>query len=121
MTSHYRGFVITLEHTSLVRTPPDELPAVYLTTHNTHKRQEIHATGGIRTHNLSRPAVADPRLRPLKNEGLIYIKQQSCHLFTPSYGILQSKMKTYRSVWDVQFNNTYHKLSHQGNLNLKRR
>ena len=44
------------------RTPLDEWSArrrdLYLTTHNTHKRQNIHAPGGIRTQDLSRWAAA---------------------------------------------------------------
>ena len=64
---HYRGFTITLRHTTLGRTPLDERSArrrdLYLTTHNTHKT-DIHAPGGIRTRNPSKRAVADPRLRP---------------------------------------------------------
>ena len=40
---HYRGFVTTLRHTTLGRTPLDEWSALrrdlYLTTHNTHNRQ----------------------------------------------------------------------------------
>jgi len=36
---------------------------LYLTTHNTHKKH-IHALGGIRTHNLSRRATAELRVRP---------------------------------------------------------
>jgi hypothetical protein len=40
---HYRGFAITLRQTTLRRTPLDELSArqtdLYLTAHNTHKRQ----------------------------------------------------------------------------------
>jgi hypothetical protein len=36
---------------------------VYLTTHNTHKRQDIHAPRGIRTPDPSNPAVTDPRFR----------------------------------------------------------
>ena len=36
---------------------------LYLTIHNTFNRA-IHAHGGIRTHNLSRRAAADLRLRP---------------------------------------------------------
>jgi hypothetical protein len=40
---HYRGFTITLRHTTLGRTPLDEWSArrtdLYLTRHNTHKRQ----------------------------------------------------------------------------------
>jgi hypothetical protein len=39
----FRGFTITLKHTTLGRTPLDEWSArrrdLYLTTHNTHKRQ----------------------------------------------------------------------------------
>jgi hypothetical protein len=117
----FRVFTITqLRHTTLGRTPLDEGPArrrdLYLTTHNTHKRQTsmptvgffflffffacpgffplwsifvlfksfrpschftFHATvlitnttqtsislGGIRTHDPSKRAAADPRLRP---------------------------------------------------------
>jgi len=36
----------------------------YLTTHNTHNRQTSIPAGGIRTHNLSRRAAVDLRLRP---------------------------------------------------------
>jgi hypothetical protein len=40
---HYQGFMITLRHTTLSRTPLDEWSAqrrdLYLTTHNTDKRQ----------------------------------------------------------------------------------
>ena len=47
------------------RTPLDEWSSrhrdFYLTTHTINKRPCL---GGIRTHNLSRRAVADPRLRP---------------------------------------------------------
>jgi len=38
---------------------------LYLTTHDTHPQQtNIHASGAIRTHDLSRRAAADLRLRP---------------------------------------------------------
>jgi hypothetical protein len=67
---HYRGFTITLRHTTLGRTPLDEWSArrrdLYLTTHNTHKRQtsmlpagsEPTISGGERpqTHALGRTA-----------------------------------------------------------------
>jgi hypothetical protein len=40
---HYRGFMFTLRHTTLGRTPVDESSArrtdLYLTIHNTHKRE----------------------------------------------------------------------------------
>jgi hypothetical protein len=47
---HYRGFTITLRHTTLNRTPLDEWSAqhrdLYLTTHNIHKIQiSLHTAG----------------------------------------------------------------------------
>jgi hypothetical protein len=39
---------------------------IYLTTHNTLKRN-VHASGGIQTHNLRGQEAADPRLRPRCN------------------------------------------------------
>jgi len=36
---------------------------LYLTTHNT-QQTDIHASGGIRTHDLNRRADVDLRLRP---------------------------------------------------------
>jgi hypothetical protein len=68
--SHNRGFTITLRHTTFGRTPLYEWLApyrdlnLYLTTHNTHNRQKIHAPGGIRTRFLSQRPAAHPRLRP---------------------------------------------------------
>ena len=66
---HYRGFAITLRHTTFCRSPLDGWSVwsrdLYLTTHtlNTHKRQTSMApSGGIRTRNPSRKAAA--RLRP---------------------------------------------------------
>jgi hypothetical protein len=48
---HYRGFIITLRHTTLGRTPLDEWSArrgdLYLTTHNTHKRQTSMPAAGF--------------------------------------------------------------------------
>ena len=47
--------------------------------HNTQHSQQtnIHVTGGIRTHNLSRTAASDPRLRPRGHWDRLYI---SSHL-----------------------------------------
>jgi hypothetical protein len=67
---HYRGFTVTLRHTTFGRTPLDEWSArcrdLYLTTHNTHKSQtsmppaefEPAIPGGERpqTHALDRAA-----------------------------------------------------------------
>ena len=67
------SFTRFLDHTQrptiVGRTPLDEWSArrrdLYLTTHNTHNRQtDIHAPPGVRTHNTSKRAAADLRLRP---------------------------------------------------------
>jgi len=64
---HYRSFTITLRHTALDRTPLDEWSAwrgyLYMTTHNAQKRQDIHASGGIRTRNPRKWSAAEPCLR----------------------------------------------------------
>jgi hypothetical protein len=58
---------ITLRHTTLGRNPLVEWSACRSAPlrDNTQRSQEalIHATGGIRTRNLSKPATVDPRLR----------------------------------------------------------
>ena len=65
--SHYRGFVITLRHTTLGRTSLDDWSACHrdLYLYNTQHSQQtdIHAPGGIRTHNPSKLAATDSRLR----------------------------------------------------------
>jgi hypothetical protein len=67
---HYRSFTITLRHTTLGRTPLDELSAqcrdLYLTTRNTHKRHTSTTPAGFeptilaierpQTHTLDRAA-----------------------------------------------------------------
>jgi len=58
----------TQRRTTVGRTPLDEWSArrrdLYLTTHKHSQQRNIHAPGGIRTHDLSRGAAADLRLRP---------------------------------------------------------
>jgi len=66
------SFLRFLDHTqrriTVGRTPLDEWSVrrrdLYLTTHNTHNRQISMPPGGIRTHDLSKRAAADLRLRP---------------------------------------------------------
>ena len=52
----------TRTHTHTGKTPLDEGSALridlYLITHNTHKKEDIHASGGIRTRNSSKRAAA---------------------------------------------------------------
>jgi hypothetical protein len=65
--SHYQGFMITLRHTTLGRTPRGEWSAqsrdLYLKTHNNQKGTNIHDPGEIQTHNPSKWVFADLRLR----------------------------------------------------------
>jgi len=60
---HIRGYAITLRHTTIGKT-------LYVQSarrrDNTQHSQEtdIHAHGGIQTHDPSKPAASDPPLRP---------------------------------------------------------
>ena len=58
----------SVRHTTLGRTPQGEWSDrhrdLYLTAHNTHKRETSLPPGGIRTHNPSKQAAADPCFRP---------------------------------------------------------
>jgi hypothetical protein len=66
------SFLKLLDHTqrltTIGRTPLDEWSArrrdLYLAIHNTYNRQHVYAPGGFLTHDLSRRASADLRLRP---------------------------------------------------------
>jgi hypothetical protein len=64
----YREFTITLRHTALGRIPLDEGSArrrdLYLTTHNSHKRQTCMAHVGFESPIAAREPAPDPRLRP---------------------------------------------------------
>jgi hypothetical protein len=84
--SHYRGFTITLRHTTLSRIPLDDWSArqgyLYLSTHNTHKRQTsvllagfetaILASEGPQTHALDSAATGmqSPSYLPYFQSGL---------------------------------------------------
>jgi hypothetical protein len=60
---HYRGFTITLRHTTLFVNPLDEGSAnrkdLYLKRQNIYKRQTAITPAG----NSNKPAAADPRLK----------------------------------------------------------
>jgi len=62
-----QDFMMTLSHTTLVRTPLKEqfVPSQRPLPDNTQQSQEtdIHAPGGIRTRNPSKRAAAGPCLR----------------------------------------------------------
>jgi hypothetical protein len=68
MASSFLTFLDHIKrHTTVGRTPLDKWSnrrrVLYMTTHNTNNRQtDIHVPGGIRNHNLSRRASADPRI-----------------------------------------------------------
>ena len=95
---HCRGFVITLRHTKVGRTLLDEWSArrrdLYLTTHNTQQQTDIHAPGGIRTHNPSKRSAADPRLRPRGN----WDRPHNTGLFKMIVGVLTTRDTQY--TWD---------------------
>ena len=63
----YHGFAITLRHTKPYSVglfwTSDQLVAETSTRQHTTLNTDIHATGGIRTHNPSKRAAADPRLK----------------------------------------------------------
>ena len=68
-SSFTRSLDHTQRRTTVSITPLDERSArrrdLYLTTHIRHSQQtDIHAPGGIRTHNLSRRADSELRRRP---------------------------------------------------------
>jgi hypothetical protein len=81
---HYRSFTITVRHTTLGRTPLDEGPArrrdLYLTTHNTQKRQTsmhpaefeptISASEWPQTHALDRADTGIGNYRPISIQSL---------------------------------------------------
>ena len=64
---HDRGFTITLGHTTLGRTPQEQVMSSRqraLPDHKQHSQQTgIHAPGGIRTYDPNRQVATDPRLR----------------------------------------------------------
>jgi len=79
----------TQRRTRVVRTPLDEWSArrrdLYLTTHNTHNRQKHPWPREIWTHNLSRRAAADLRLRPRGHWDRLYPSLGLTKL-RPAYG-----------------------------------
>jgi hypothetical protein len=58
---HHISFTITLTHTKLGKNPLDETST---SQHTTLKIDRHPCSGGIRTHNPSKQAAADPRFRP---------------------------------------------------------
>ena len=68
MPPHNQGFMITLRHTTVGRTPLDEWSArrrdLYLTAHKS-LAIDLNASGGFRTRNPSKRTTIAPRLRPL--------------------------------------------------------
>jgi len=54
----------SVRHTSLGRTPLDEWSTRRRDNTQHSQESDIHAQGGIRTHNSSKRAAADPHLTP---------------------------------------------------------
>jgi hypothetical protein len=93
---HYRGFTITFRHTALGRTPLHEWSArrrdLYLTTHNTHKRQTSMPPAGFeptvpaserpQTHAIHRAATGigiSPTVDTKINYSVIYAPSPCAH------------------------------------------
>ena len=75
-------FLDHTRRTTVARTPLDEWSAchrnLYLTTHTIVTTDKRPCPGGIRTHNLTRPAAADLRLRPCCHwDRVVYYLQTS--------------------------------------------
>ena len=72
---HYRGFMITIRHTTVGRTPLDEWSArrrdLYLSTHNTHMTQTSIPPVGFEPAIPANERVGDPRLRPCGNRDYV--------------------------------------------------
>ena len=103
MASSFMRFLDhTQRRTTVGRTPLDEWSArrrnLYLTTHNTHNRQTSMPRGGIRTHDLSRRAAADLRLRPRGHWGR-QLQQIAggFYSFDQSHSLLQMLIATLSS------------------------
>ena len=85
---HYQGFTITLRHATLyillwTSDQPDTDTYLYLTTHNTHKRQAFITPGETRTHNPSKRMATDPCLRPRCHwDRLVFLCMPICGLLT---------------------------------------
>ena len=67
MDPPFQGFMITLRHSSVGRTPLEEGSArprdLYLTTHNTHIRKTSMPSSRMRTSNSSKRMATDPHFR----------------------------------------------------------
>ena len=102
---HYRGFTITLRHTTLCRTPLDEWSArrwdLCLTTHNTHKRHTFMPPAGFeptvtaserpQTHVLDSPASRGKQVQLLP---FIYL-----HVLRTSYWLITSPFLDTNLNW----------------------
>jgi hypothetical protein len=104
---HYRGFAVTLRHTTLDRTYLDEWPArrrhLYVTTHDTHEKQISMPPGEFRTRNPSKRAAADPRHRPtarFKTKEPVHFPHK---LFTYSLESCGKQPFNYTTVADWSF------------------
>ena len=75
---------------------------LYLTTHNTHNRQtDKHSCpGGIRTHNLSRRAAEDLRLRP---RGHNIFGAMTHFILCVCYNMYLSTILPWRSTWCIRW------------------
>ena len=108
---HCWGFAITMRRITVGGTSLGKGSAqrrdLYLTTHNTHKRQTIHASGGIRIHNPSmRAALRTTREKarqPRSAEYLYTVKRTMIQrtVFINKIRMLQRTQMLQRTRWNT--------------------
>jgi hypothetical protein len=102
-------------HTTIGRTLLDEGPARRNTQHS--QETDIHALGVIRTHNLSKRAAVDPRLRPSGHWDRPY-KMYHSHKFAQQAVFSQTSVSSQnlRKSIIVKSDMTHEKLNHSWNI-----
>jgi hypothetical protein len=99
---HSRGFSITLRHTTIMRTPVDEWSIrrryLYLTIHNTHKKQtSIHTAG------LEHTIPSSKRLRThVLGRATTGIGAKRLHWLNSSWNFNVPACKWSKSNWNIE-------------------
>jgi hypothetical protein len=94
----------TQRRTTVGRIPLDEWSSrrrdFYLTTHNNTKQTNIHATGGIRTHDRSRRADVDLHFRPRGHwdRPALYFIVDKFNSLCPYYRLLKANTRNCRTA-----------------------
>ena len=104
---HFRGFTITLRHTTFGKTPLDEWSArrrdLYFTAHNTHKRQTPIPPAGLEP---AIPASEQPQSHALDSaRSLLHLRQIPLKMIEVQNSLSPNKLpvivglRSYRHCW----------------------